>query len=459
MCGLIYGRSKNEVRPINKVILKQYLKQKNRGIRGFGIYDSDFSNIIKETEEKNILKWLNRHPSSEILFHHRLPTSTDNTKSSAHPFSTKDYFPDKEYILIHNGHISNSKDLAEAHREMDIKYWSIQDDGRFNDSESLLWEVALYLEGKKAEIDARGNVAFICIEKNKFDKSKNKLHYFHNNEVSSPLYLRETKKFYLLASEDKDRLGKEIPINKLFTYSYEDGNTVEKALTIPLYTTAWHYPKTYNHTHTNDTNDDFEKDVEAMQEEFDSMRSEIGYIDEVDEQLALIKDDKKFSNDIRKTCIEYLNYAEGYYEIALGLMMEALEELDEEQYSLDNWYEKELLRGARAVLLVDPKRTENGSESVHPLWNEKATPDKKSSSFQAEPSPNVSYPASKNTQLLLEHTSEYNGAKAVREAVLAQSSHIKDILHKQYTVPQHIKDLQIEGKESGLLRQIPLIAG
>lgn len=161
MCGIIFAESfvNHDVTP---VILTQYEKQKNRGTEGFGLYDRNANHLVRSTTEHGIKKWLSKYQATSVLFHHRFPTSTDNTKNACHPFSTKDYF-DTNYVLVHNGWISNAYELATAHEKLGIEYHSVQDDGRFNDSEALLWDVALYLEGKQDSLKARGPIAFICI--------------------------------------------------------------------------------------------------------------------------------------------------------------------------------------------------------------------------------------------------------------------------------------------------------
>lgn len=452
MCGLIYGRSKNSLRPINKFIIKQFEQQKNRGLQGFGLYDVEQENIVKETQEKNIMRWIRKHPTSEILFHHRLPTSTSNTKDTAHPFSTKDFFS-KEYILIHNGIINNSYELARGHNELGITYWSTTEGGRFNDSEALLWDFALFKEKNQSEMKAKGSMAFICIEKDRDTKAK-KLYYYHNS--ANPLYKRETKKFFMLSSEDKEMNGNSIPINTLYCYDYDTEITESEMLIVPSwysnYDKNYSIPKVHDYEHK-----EYEED-----EDYENMRHQLSlYEDEQETQIQMLKDHNQLAKDIRKTCIDYLNMNEGYYELTLLMMEEEIEKLDKENYSVETWYRKELLRGACAVLLVDPKRTENGAGSIHPLFmveERKTTPTiiEPSSTFQAAPPSVMANQADKNTRLDLEDN--LNSASLIRNIIIARSNDFKDMLNKHHKVPSELTKYQIPDKEAGLVREIPIIS-
>lgn len=227
MCGLILGISLKG-KPINKQVLEQYEKQKSRGRQGFGVFDGDYNNLIRETKEDDILKWLRRYKSTDILFHHRLPTSTNNVKNACHPFSTRDHF-DTNYILIHNGTIQNSFTLNRDHEEAGIEYYSTQKGGRkFNDSESLAWDVALYLEGKQTELKSYGAIAFICIA---IKDGKKTLHFARN---TSPLYMQVNKKRIFLAST-QGIARTEVKAHTLYSFDLETKKLSEKKLHVKSY--------------------------------------------------------------------------------------------------------------------------------------------------------------------------------------------------------------------------------
>src|ERR1035438_6686564 len=161
MCGVLYAYNFDGT-PVNQTILSRFKAQRIRGTQGFGLYDRTEGNLVKDTTEKGILKWVKKYDSSDILFHHRTPTSTENVKNACHPFSTGKYFKNN-YVVIHNGWILNSEALKVKHELEGIKYTSVQPNGDFNDSEALAWEFALYMEGKIPEMRCYGAVAMIAI--------------------------------------------------------------------------------------------------------------------------------------------------------------------------------------------------------------------------------------------------------------------------------------------------------
>lgn len=175
-----------------------------------------------------MLKRLKHSPSSSILFHHRFPTSTENVKNACHPFSTKDFFQ-TNYVLVHNGHISNARELKAAHTELGIEYHSLQQDGSFNDSEALLWDVALYLEGEQDELKAYGGIAFICLALPKDGRKSSHLHFGRN---TNPINMIKTKDMIMLSSEGD---GIETKRDTLYSYNYKSKKLDMKDLTIRSY--------------------------------------------------------------------------------------------------------------------------------------------------------------------------------------------------------------------------------
>lgn len=175
------------------------------------------------------MKWLKKYPSNSIIFHHRFPTSTENVRNACHPFSTRDKFK-TNYVLVHNGHISNAHQLMEKHKQMGIEYYSVQPDGRFNDSEALLWDFALFKEGKQEKLEARGGIAFICLalhgDKRKHDRlyfgrNNNPLNVYHDPEVG-----------ITIASEGHGEL---IEADKLYEFNTVNGKLTSSELEIPSY--------------------------------------------------------------------------------------------------------------------------------------------------------------------------------------------------------------------------------
>lgn len=226
MCGIVYLESFDGT-PVNNGILDQFDAQRHRGVEGFGLFDGQELNIVRTTTEDKMLKWLVKYDSNLLLFHHRFPTSTKNTKRTAHPFATKKYFGKRQYILVHNGHITNSRSLRQQHSDLGISYQSEQKDGSFNDSEALLWDFALFMEGKQKRIEAYGQMAFVCVM---LEGRKLKKMYFGRN--SNPLKMFRTKKGIALSSEGP---GDSIEADKLYTWNYELKRLTKRDVEFPFY--------------------------------------------------------------------------------------------------------------------------------------------------------------------------------------------------------------------------------
>lgn len=181
--------------------------------------------MVHEPNEKNITKWLKKYDSNVIMFHHRNPSSTINVKRACHPFSTRDYFGKTEYVLIHNGYISNADELWVEHSKDGIPYQSWLEDLTFNDSEALLWDFALYMEGEQHDIRARGGIAFICM---KIVDGKLTNLYFDRN--TNPLFMKRKKDKLYLASEGK---GQAITPGLLYNYDYAKDTITTTKLELP----------------------------------------------------------------------------------------------------------------------------------------------------------------------------------------------------------------------------------
>jgi predicted glutamine amidotransferase len=226
MCGIIYAEDFNG-NPVNKLVMNQFEAQRARGKDGFGIFDKTNNRLIRATKERKILSWLKRYPQPALMFHHRFPTSTMNRRKACHPFSTKNHF-DTNYVLIHNGHIINSRTLKTDHEELGIEYKSwLKDEGKFNDSEALLWDVALYLENKQDKLKAYGNIAFICLAIPKDKRKPTKL-YFGRNHNPLKMSLNDSQIF--LSSEGE---GEEITPHTLYSYNYRTKKLDKVPVQIP----------------------------------------------------------------------------------------------------------------------------------------------------------------------------------------------------------------------------------
>src|ERR1035438_1519749 len=119
MCGIAMKYNIDGT-AVNEDIFNMYVDQRNRGKEGFGVFDVSEMNLVKNSNEDKMISWLSKYDSNFLVFHHRFPTSTLNTKRTAHPISTKGYFGNTQYVMVHNGIIYNDDDLHKAHTELGI---------------------------------------------------------------------------------------------------------------------------------------------------------------------------------------------------------------------------------------------------------------------------------------------------------------------------------------------------
>ena len=243
MCGIIYYKSFTG-RAVNRQVLKHYMAQKHRGHEGFGFIGISQKRlrICRATEERGIRHYLKKYPFSEMLFHHRLPTSTSNTIGTTHPIVVSQPIYRHKYYLVHNGIIHNDAELKAKHEEMGIDYitpqWSeyrsfwgdMEERHEFNDSEALAHEVALFLEGKPKKIEAQGDMTFICLET---DRNNNalRLHFARND--GSPLEMKRTQECLVIASENVS--NQNIPPHRLHTYDYGTQKITQRKIELPIY--------------------------------------------------------------------------------------------------------------------------------------------------------------------------------------------------------------------------------
>ncbi len=155
MCGII-GTIINK-RPFTqiKTVEKLFQHQKSRGTQGFGISNSFQMKRIRGETIRAILGW-NSYPfmrrfakGHTLFFHHRFPTSTPNTKETAHPFFNEN----KTISLMHNGVISNDDELYNTLSDEGHVFESLRKDGKYNDSEVILHQFEKLLAKNKGNIE------------------------------------------------------------------------------------------------------------------------------------------------------------------------------------------------------------------------------------------------------------------------------------------------------------------
>lgn len=292
--------------------------------------------------------------------HHRFPTSTINVKRAAHPFTTKDYFGDTQYILVHNGHITNSDKLFEKHQELGIQYQSWLQDNSFNDSEALLWDFALTMEGKQSGLSSYGGIAFICI---KTVKGKLEKMYFGRN--FNPLILKRDALGISLSSEGD---GEPIDSQTLYTWNYTLRRLTKRDMNIPSmapyrssplipYTWDWEDERPVDYSYSRKKVIDADDPALMGDNEADKLLKDLG--------LSITQE------DIERCVSTYLGGTLGVYESAYWNMEGDYAVLEEQKYSRANFREMILLLRAIETLGRDPHYEDKSS--VSPAWAEGKT--------------------------------------------------------------------------------------
>lgn len=232
MCGLVGIISKRN-RPVGQQVYSLYKQQIGRGKYGYGYIainkDGHITNVERAKTEEEIKKKLLAANEPTVLFHHRKPTSTENTLGTTHPMFISHDELDYDYYIAHNGVINNDAEVKAEHNKLGYVYstefvevahavhldGSAEELGRrtsvFNDSEALAIELARHMDGKTDEIKAEGAAAFwgIAIEKG---GTKVEDFFFGTNGGRS-LGIRNKNKFYAIASEG----GSAIESMKIFS--------------------------------------------------------------------------------------------------------------------------------------------------------------------------------------------------------------------------------------------------
>ena len=226
MCGLAFVATKKN-KNTGRRVYDLYVKQKSRGKDGFGyiaIQDGKVVTMERALDEDGIKKTIFDQSSEMILFHHRYPTSTPNTMGTAHPISVSNDELEYDYLVMHNGVITNHVALKKEHEELGYKYTTEYyeetyvrykqggdsefleiTDGKYNDSESLAIEIARFFEGKQETIDAVGAAAVFVVTLEK--GTDNVVDVAYGQNYGRSLNRHDRKGWILIASEGP---GKEV---------------------------------------------------------------------------------------------------------------------------------------------------------------------------------------------------------------------------------------------------------
>lgn len=245
MCGIVYVRQRNG-KPALKKVRKAYQAQKHRGTNGYGFVEIDKGYVgeLKRAQfEQEIFPLLSASRATEILFHHRIPTSTPNTCNTAHPIPVSNDILKYDYYGVHNGMISNDSMLKEKQEKLGFRYTTELRSGmqgadglfyrdntikaRFNDSEALIIDLALAIENEKEAISAFGSIAFIMLQVDKKTRKAIRLFWGRNNR--NPLKIDLTETYFKLSSEGS---GEEVKAHTLHCMDYATGEITERPLEV-----------------------------------------------------------------------------------------------------------------------------------------------------------------------------------------------------------------------------------
>ena len=233
MCGLIAAFNTSN-KKVNNIIINQYQDQYSRGVQGYGIIrisDTQKIEIDRACEATKFLLDLYMKDSNMIIAHHRHPTSTDNKMDQTHPMIISNKMLKKDYYIIHNGIVSNNKELKKKHEELGFKYeteyieiskykTTTTEKEKFNDSESIAIEIALFIEKKIDTIRLTNRAAFIILQVNKKTKKAEKV-YFGKNESYTDLRIIKSKGHIEISSEG---IGENVEENQLYSFKVKDKN-------------------------------------------------------------------------------------------------------------------------------------------------------------------------------------------------------------------------------------------
>lgn len=243
MCGILgafnttlkKGEKKREhsikAEDVNEFIITQYQNQYERGQKGFGIIRIDDKGNVecdRACEPTKFMLDLYMKQAKMIIAHHRTPTSTDNTMDQTHPMVVSNDLLSHDYLVIHNGMLSNDAELRDKHKELGFEYTteyteyvgytSLTKRTKWNDSEALAIEVALFIENKITAIGTENNAAFIALQINKKTQKAERV-YFGRNGQHSCLNMSKTRGKLRLSSEGE---GDEVKTNILYSFDTKD---------------------------------------------------------------------------------------------------------------------------------------------------------------------------------------------------------------------------------------------
>lgn len=236
MCGIV-SVIRLDGKSASRIVRKRYGHQKSRGTQGFGylaIENGKLKDYVRATTEDEIMKKLKAETAPIIIFHHRQPTSIENIEEGAHPIKVSNEKLEHDYYVIHNGVVSNDSELREKHYKDGFRYTTeahnylvIGDKTYFrgaewNDSEALAIEFALYLDGKKDDMDAKGTHAVMAVQT---DKKGNVTGIFAWRSYVADLKIVTNNSFVAISSTN----GQDIDSETMYSFKADGTSTTKKA--------------------------------------------------------------------------------------------------------------------------------------------------------------------------------------------------------------------------------------
>ena len=247
MCGLIANfcvstDKKKKAAHANQFIIDQFEDQHSRGVKGFGIIRIGKTlkvEVDRACETSKFLLDLYLKNSSMIVAHHRTPTSTDNKLDQTHPMFISNEKLKYDYHVVHNGIISNDVELHTKHEELGFLYKTEYQESyyaqnvttKFNDSEAIAIELALFIEGMTDKVGCHNKAAFIIVQMSKETKKVTRIFFGKNDNGDLTIDRRENE--LRLSSEGE---GDDVLTNVLFSFDPADKKMELAEMPIPFKT-------------------------------------------------------------------------------------------------------------------------------------------------------------------------------------------------------------------------------
>jgi len=240
MCGIVFINHNTEMGRATKRAFRMYKQQERRGKQGYGCVvanNTTITGLYRSQDEAGIMP-VKHERGNLALFHHRLPTSTPNLEECTHPIYVSNDLLEYDYYVVHNGVITNAKELKDKHERLGFEYTTTVETVKsyktkqgeyydkvssveFNDSESLAIDLALAIERGEKTIESKGSIAFVVLQ---VQKNGNKIqNVFFGRNLRNPLKMLYNNNELVLSS---DGIGIDVKEHTLYTYDIQSRKIV-----------------------------------------------------------------------------------------------------------------------------------------------------------------------------------------------------------------------------------------